>query len=354
MQAIISSGYKIHTGKIVFRELKQFLKAGNYSQYFIICDENTIKHCLPVVVSACKELKAAEIFEVESGEQSKSLALCSQIWEALITYRADKQALIINLGGGVISDLGGFIASAYKRGVDFINIPTSLLAMADASVGGKTGIDLGGVKNSIGTITQPKAVFVFHDFLKTLDSRQVYNGLAEIYKIALISDKIFWKRLADTSAIKESDGIIDKSIELKNKVVKKDPYEKNIRKSLNFGHSIGHAVESALLHTEAALLHGEAIVVGMIAETYIAYEKKLVSEKDAMQIFQTLKTVFAPQPVSQKHLQAIFTALLNDKKNKKDQFLFSLVNGIGKCKMNVPVKEKEISEALAFYNEFVK
>jgi 3-dehydroquinate synthase len=356
MQAIASTGYKIYTGKSVFKELKRFLKINDHSQYFIICDENTIKHCLPILVGECKELKNAEIFEIESGERSKSLVLCSQIWEALVNYNADKHALIINLGGGVISDLGGFVASVYKRGIDFINIPTTILAMADASIGGKTGIDFAGVKNSIGTITQPKAVFVFHDFLKTLDSRQVYNGLAEIYKIALICDKPFWNKLADFNNIKESDRdiVINKSIELKNKIVKKDPSEKNVRRALNFGHSIGHAVETVLLGTDKELLHGEAVVVGMIAETYIAYEKKLTSEKEAMQIFQTLKTVFAPQPVSNEHLQNIFNALLNDKKNRKAQFFFSLVNGIGKHKIDVPVKEKEVSEALAFYNEFVK
>src|ERR1700740_318452 len=192
---IKSLGYTIYTGKPVFKDLNSFLKKQKYSSYFILCDENTLKNCLPILITQCKELKDAEIFKIESGEGSKSLQLCSQLWEALLSYNADKNSLIINLGGGVISDIGGFIASVYKRGIDFINIPTSLLAMADASVGGKTGIDFSGLKNVIGTITQPKGVFIFPDFLNTLPERHIANGMAEVYKIALISDKIFWKKL---------------------------------------------------------------------------------------------------------------------------------------------------------------
>ncbi len=356
MKAINSVGYKIYTGDSSFRDMKRFLKEGDHSNYYIICDENTMKDCLPVLISNCKELKDAEIFEIESGEMSKSLVLCSQIWQTLIDYNADKKALIINLGGGVISDLGGFIASVYKRGVDFINVPTSLLAMADAAVGGKTGIDFAGIKNSVGTITQPKAVFVFYDFLKTLPSRHVYNGLAEVYKIALISDKIFWNKLADTSKLKESDrdSIINKSIELKNAIVKKDPFEKNLRKVLNFGHTIGHAVESVLMGTEIELLHGEAVVVGMIAEAYIARDKKLISKLEFEQIIGTLKSVFNPNPLPAKAFQAIVNTIYNDKKSSKDKLLFALVNGIGNNKIDVPVTETQIKKALEFYNAFVK
>lgn len=354
MATINSLSYKIYSGKSVFGELKKFLKAQKYSACFILCDENTFQHCLPLLIRSCKELKSTEVFEIESGEGSKSLEVCGHIWEALLGNKADRRSLLINLGGGVVSDLGGFVASTYKRGVDFINIPTSLLAMADASVGGKTGIDHVGLKNVIGSFAQPKAVFVFPDFLKTLDSRQVYNGLAEIYKIALVSDRLFWNKLADAATIRKNDrdAIINKSIDLKNKIVKKDPHEKDLRKILNFGHSIGHAIEAAMLTTDRPLLHGEAIVAGMIAESFLAHKKKLISEATLMQVIVTLKTVFDPQPFSKEYEAAILHALANDKKNAKDKLLFSLINGIGKCKTGVPVKEKEAAEAIGFYLSF--
>jgi 3-dehydroquinate synthase len=341
-------GYTIYSGKTVFKELNSFLRKGKYSNYFILCDENTIKNCLPTLIVQCKELKDAEIFEIESGEKSKSLQLCSQLWEALFGYNADKNALIINLGGGVVSDLGGFIASIYKRGIDFINVPTSLLAMADASVGGKTGIDFAGLKNSIGTITQPKGVFVYHDFLETLSPRHIANGMAEIYKMALISDKALWKKLQSAKQLDKE--FIVKSISLKNGFVKKDPLDKKERKALNFGHTVGHAIESVLLASEVDILHGEAVVAGMICESWLSMKKKLISKTELDEIVNTMISKFSCISLPSLLFGEIIKATVNDKKNANMQIQFVLLRGIGRHKINVPVSPIEILDALEFYN----
>lgn len=360
LSMIKSLGYNIYTGKTVFKDLNSFLKKQKYSAYFILCDENTLKNCLPALITQCKELKDAEIFEIESGEGSKSLQLCSQLWEALLSYNADKNALMINLGGGVISDLGGFIASVYKRGIDFINIPTTLLAMADASVGGKTGIDFSGLKNVIGTITQPKGVFVYDGFLETLSPRHIANGMAEVFKIALISDKIFWKKLQTLRQLQNSS--IEKSINLKNAIVKRDPFDKTTRKALNFGHTIGHAIESVLLASEVDILHGEAVIIGMVCETKLSLDKKLISKKEFEEITGTLIKRFSPAPLPALLFGEMVKAAINDKKNthsersrtEKLQINCALLNGIGKHKIDVAVKPEQILDALEYYNSITE
>jgi 3-dehydroquinate synthase len=352
MPQIKSLGYTIHIGSDSLKQLNSFLKKNNYSQYYILGDENTIQHCLPLLLSACKTLSKAEIFEVEAGEASKSLSICSQLWQTLLDYRADKNALMINLGGGVISDLGGFIASAYKRGIDFINIPTSLLGMVDASVGGKNGIDLGSVKNAVGTITQPKAVFVVPAFLETLPEEHLYNGLAEVYKIALVSDKSFWNKLG-MGKISGLEETIRKSIELKNGIVKKDPAEKGQRKKLNFGHTVGHAIESASLGTKSELLHGEAVVIGMICEAWIAYQKKMISKNEMTEIIQVLSWRFALKKITKDQFDRAGEFLLNDKKSSKGQIFCALIEKIGSCKIHVKVSMDLVARSIDFYNSIV-
>ncbi len=350
MPVIKSLGYNITIGKDALKKLSAFLKTAKYSTHIIICDENTIQCCLPTLIMACPALKEAEIIELESGEESKCLDFSAHIWQTLVENKADKNSVIINLGGGVVSDLGGFCASTYKRGIDFINIPTSLLAMADASVGGKTGIDFAGLKNSIGTFAQPKAVFISPDFLKTLPARHYNNGLAEIFKIALISDKKFWEELKNLRSDHKADNLVTKSITLKNKIVTKDPLDKGIRKILNFGHSIGHAIESLLLGSENELLHGEAIVIGMIIETHLAFQKKLIAKKELDEIILALKTNFGVQQIHLLDQISILELLKNDKKTSKNKFKFALVAKIGSCKFDVEVTETQIKRAFDFYN----
>jgi 3-dehydroquinate synthase len=353
MKTLKSIGYSIELGSDALSQFNQFLKNEAYSSYFIICDENTLTHCLPALLSSCKVLKDAEVIEIESGEASKDIEIASHIWQTLIELKADKQALIINLGGGIVSDLGGFVASVYKRGIDFINIPTSLLAMADASVGGKTGIDLGSVKNVIGTITQPKGVFINFDFLNSLPERHTNNGLAEVYKMALISDAQFWKKLSSGVDEEDLENVITKSIMLKNTIVKKDPLEKNSRKALNFGHTIGHAIESVLLGTKNELLHGEAIVIGMMAEAWLSYQKKLLTKTELQHIVSVLKAKFNPQIIHASYMDAIAEVALNDKKNSKNEIRCVLLNGVGDYKIDVAITPVQIKKALEYYNSIV-
>lgn len=348
MPIIKSTSYQIFIGKTAFTSLSKFLSKHTYDSYFILCDENTLQFCLPLLITSCPILSSAEVIEIESGEESKALEFSAHILQTLIENKAGKSSLFINLGGGVVSDLGGFTASIYKRGIDFINIPTSLLAMADASVGGKTGIDFGGIKNSVGTFAQPKAVFINPLFLNTLPARQYKNGLAEIYKIALISDKKLWQQLITTGS-KNAGALIAASVDLKNKIVLKDPFDKGIRKSLNFGHTIGHALEALLLGTPGELLHGEAVAVGMIAESHIAFQKKLITKETLSEITNQLKPLFDITTI-QLSIEAIVECILNDKKTSGNKMLFSLVRGIGSCAIDVNATAGQVKKAIDYYN----
>jgi len=350
MTSIKSNGYTIHIGDEIFKTLKTFLGKNNYSSFFILCDENTLQHCLPTLITSCPKLSTAEILEIESGETGKSIEFCVHIWNTLTELKADKKTLLINLGGGVVSDLGGFTASVYKRGIDFINIPTSLLAMADASVGGKTGIDFGDHKNLIGTFTQPKAVFIYTEFLKTLEERHFQNGLAEIYKMGLVCDKKFWGLLKDSVPVKE---LITKSVTLKNKIVLKDPFDKGVRNILNFGHTIGHAIETLQLGTKNELLHGEAVMVGMILESHISFQKKKLSKKELTEIAEEFKYSFLLPSLDTISLNDIVEKIRNDKKSVNGKLLFSLIDKIGACKINVEVSKPQVKNALAYYNTLI-
>lgn len=346
MTKVKSKGYIIHIGKNVFKSLSTFLNKNNYSSYFIVCDENTLMHCLPTLITSCPELSTAEIIEIESGESSKSLEFSVNIWQTLLENEADKKTLLLNLGGGVVSDLGGFTASVYKRGVDFIHLPTSLLAMADASVGGKTGIDFNHIKNVIGTFTQPKAVFIYPPFLDTLPAKHFQNGLAEVYKAALIGDKKLWQTL---KTIRKTELLIQRSIELKNKIVLKDPFDKGIRNILNFGHTFGHALESLLLGTPHELLHGEAIVAGMIMESHLAFQKKLLSKEDFFEIVGVLSSHFKINALNHLSFEEVSRLLKNDKKTSHNTLHFSLLSGIGSCKHGIKATDVQIKKAFGYY-----
>lgn len=344
-------GYSVGFENGVFKNLNRFLKYNNYSRYVILCDENTVQYCLPIITYHCEMLQHADIIEIESSESNKTIETASQIWLTLIENNFDKNTLIINLGGGVVSDLGGFVAALYKRGIDFINIPTTLLAMADASVGGKTGIDFGNVKNSLGTITQPKAVFIYTDFLNSLPKSHYQNGLAEVYKMALIKSKELWTNLKTNKLSVEE--MILQSVTLKNAIVKKDPFDKGIRKTLNFGHTIGHAIEAHLLGTKHELLHGEAIVIGMIAETWLSHQKKLISKAELEQIVTVLKNTFVPKKIAKARFNQIIELTQNDKKNSQQAITCSLLNKIGDYKINVAISPDDIKKSLEFYNSII-
>ena len=274
------------------------------------------------------------IITIRSGEASKNLKTCEHIWDELTSKLADRKALLINLGGGVISDMGGFAASCYKRGVDFVNIPTTLLAMADASVGGKTGIDFNGFKNQIGVFSEAKEVLICGEFLKTLDHRQLRSGLAEVVKHYLIADRAAFMSFTQTRRVAPSIAVIQKAVEIKSSIVAQDPFEKNTRKKLNFGHTIGHALESYGLTTHEPLLHGEAVAYGMAVETY-------------------LETVFALRHLSIEATDAILSIVLQDKKNEAGVIKMALIDDIGSCKIDVEVSADDIKAAINYFNTSV-
>lgn len=351
MATIKSTSYSIYIGEKSLPTLVKFLAKNSYTNYFIICDEHTFEHCLPTLLFNVPQLHEAEIIELESGEDKKTLETCLQVWGALTDAGADKKSLLINLGGGVISDLGGFVASTFKRGIHFINIPTTLLSMVDASVGGKTGVDFEGIKNHIGTTSQPKGVFVNPEFLETLSERQIKNGFAEVIKIALIADKEFWKELKKLKSAKEfySEKIITKAIELKNTIVKKDVYENDLRKCLNFGHNIGHALESALIEQKKDILHGEAVVAGMLMEADIAYNLKRINVKELKEISDYINFIYSKIKLSNSTKELLLKFILHDKKNEGEALCFSLPKNIGYFELYNGVKIELIKNALVNY-----
>lgn len=350
MAIIKSSSYNIFIGTDCFEKLNIFLKKNVYSKLIILCDENSSEYCLPSLLFHCPKLNEAEIIELESGEENKTLDTCANVWGALMDINTDRNSLIINLGGGVITDLGGFVASTFKRGISFINIPTTLLAMVDASVGGKNGLDFNGVKNIIGSITAPKALFINPDFIETQSERQIRNGYAEILKIALIADAEFWKALKKGKQF-YSENIIHKAIELKNHIVKKDPKENDLRKSLNFGHSIGHALESAFMDLKKDVLHGEAIAAGMIMESHIAMMQKRITKKEHNEITSHLHSIYPKCKITKDIEILMLNYIKHDKKNMGQDLCFALPKSIGEYELSCSVTEKDIQNSICYYQE---
>ena len=357
MQTLGTGKYEIHIGNDCFSKLNEFLSSKKYSSVFILVDENSKKHCLPLLKRSFDKILSYTLIQIKSGEKNKNIRTCEKIWNLLSKQNADRKSLLINLGGGVISDIGGFAASTYKRGIDFINIPTTLLAQVDASVGGKTGIDFSNFKNQIGTFAFPKAVFIDPAFLNTLNKRELLSGFAEVIKHGLIADENYWRRISEISNNNILGGtiqeLISTSIQIKNAIVSKDPYENGLRKALNFGHTIGHAIESASLKSKKKLLHGEAIALGMICEAYISRKCTGLPSDQLNGISSFIISIFKPAPVKFPTKQLI-ALMKQDKKNNNSEINFSLLNSIGKVEINNSCSEELIEEALHFLNTLCK
>ncbi|SDX84408.1 3-dehydroquinate synthase [Flavobacterium degerlachei] len=353
MQSIQASNYPIHFNEKGYEALNLHLKENKYSNLFIIVDSNTNEFCLPKFLPFIETDLTIEIIEFENGEENKNIETCVQIWNVLTELGADRKTLIINLGGGVVTDLGGFVSSTFKRGVDFIHIPTTLLSMVDASVGGKNGVDLGNLKNQIGVINTPTMVLIDTEYLETLPQNEMRSGLAEMLKHGLIYDKVYWEQFLDLKAIDfvDLDELIHRSVVIKNEIVSQDPTEKHIRKSLNFGHTLGHAIESYFLENEnkTTLLHGEAIAVGMILESYISLDKKLINADEYNLIKTTIKSIFEDVTILDNDIQPILELLIHDKKNEYGTIQFALIEGIGQIKINQSVENELILRAFNDY-----
>lgn len=326
-----------------------WLNQHQYSRVFVLCDENTVNYCYPKLQAF---LPQHILLQIKSGESEKNIETCTYLWQQLTDHQAERKSLLINLGGGVIGDMGGFVAGTYKRGFDFINIPTTLLSQVDASVGGKLGIDFNGVKNLIGLFQNPKAVFIFSDFLTTLPQNQLRSGFSEVLKHGLIYQAEYWNttKILNYATCTDWLSVIASSVEIKHQVVKIDPFESGLRKILNFGHTIGHAVETwSLQHDANPLLHGEAIAIGMICEAYLSYKINGLSQTALDEIVEVLIRNFGKYPLQNIPVAALMEVMQLDKKNSNHTINFSLLRAIGACDFDIKATDAAIAESLNFY-----
>jgi 3-dehydroquinate synthase len=350
MTTVEATGYNIYIGDSVFDRLSEYLQKEKFSKVFILADENTLRCCVPELLKNVEELGGAEIIETESGEENKTIEVCIQLWKVLTELGADRHSLLVNLGGGVIGDLGGFTAACFKRGIRYINIPTTLLAQVDASVGGKTGIDLENLKNQIGLFSDPQAVFIYPQFLNTLGKRQILSGLAEVVKHALIADADYWKSLKKFKPAKPDwASLAERSVIIKNDIVKLDPLEKGLRKVLNFGHTTGHAIETLYLEKAEPVLHGEAVAAGIICETYLSYKNAGLPHTELDDICGFVMKMFNPPEIRQEDYNHLIELMEQDKKNEGAGINFTLLKETGKAEYNTVCPAKMIFQAFDFY-----
>ncbi|MBI1193937.1 MAG: 3-dehydroquinate synthase [Bacteroidetes bacterium] len=354
-------GYTVHISDLrsLTGHLNQHLKARTWSRVAVLVDENTEQDCWPLI-SEANWPTGTERLEIPAGELYKTLSTCEGLWEAFTNLELDRHSLLVNLGGGVIGDMGGFAASTYMRGFSFLNIPTTLLAQVDASVGGKLGVDFNGLKNMIGLFADPRGVLICPEFLATLPYEQLRSGYAEVLKHALIRDRKSWTELAGQSLedVLDWETLIARSVSIKKAVVEADPNESGLRKILNFGHTIGHAVESLQLESDAPLLHGDAIAVGMIAETWLSYRACGMSGVERDAVAQSIAAVYPRFKLADVTVESVLELMRLDKKNRAGEIRFSLLPSIGACKPDVVLPEEKLGdwlgEALEYYQDTYK
>lgn len=348
MATVECKNYKIYLNEN-WNLLNKIIAELNPTKIFVIVDENTKHHCLPIF----KENFTEEFLtiEIESGERNKTIESSRYIWDHLIRLKADRSSLIINLGGGVIGDMGGYCASCYMRGLRFIQIPTTLLSMVDASVGSKLGIDYQGHKNIIGLFNDPELVWIQTSFLDTLSKRQLKSGFAEVIKHSLVSDTLDFEKLSTTHVNEThiTESLVYNSIKVKNEIVKSDPFDLAKRKVLNFGHTIGHAIEATFVNTEKEIFHGEAIAIGMICESYLSHRLNRLKKSELDVISNYINVNYDTILILEKDQKSILEFLKLDKKNKDNKLLFVLLDKIGTASYDHQVSEKNILESLNYY-----
>ena len=335
------------------QQLATALAQCNHDKTFIIADENTPLHCLPLI-RGTKGLDQAIPISIRPTDANKNLDSVCGIWKALGYMGATRHSCIINLGGGMVTDLGGFAASTFKRGVHFINIPTTLLAMVDASVGGKTGINFNGLKNEIGVFNEADAVIIDTSFLRTLDSSNMLSGYAEMLKHGLISSIDVWSKLLNFNILspdyEQLQLLVAESISVKERIVEEDPHEKGLRKALNLGHTIGHAIESLAMKRGELLLHGHAVAYGLICELYLSCIKTGFPTDIMRQTVRYIRENYGNYGITCKDYEALIALMKHDKKNMGENINFTLLGNIGDIRINQTATHEEIKEALDFYS----
>lgn len=346
---------RVLISKCISEDLLSLVRTFNPDNIFIIVDYITEKYCLPKILDIL-QFYNPKIISIGTTDNNKNLNTLSKVWKVLSNERATRHSLIINLGGGMVTDLGGFAASTFKRGVKFINIPTTLLAMVDASVGGKTGINFNGLKNEIGIFNNSEAVIIDVSFLKTLDFKNVCSGYAEMIKHAIISSEEIWNRLITFDILNQNFNnefldILSESIDIKERIIEDDPLEYNVRKALNFGHTIGHSFESYTMIKQPPILHGYAIAFGMICELYLSHTKLNFPITKMRQIISYIKDIYGTFNFDCNDYQTMYDLMKHDKKNSSKTINFTLLEDIGKIKINMTASKEDIFEAFDFIRE---
>ncbi|MEM1326122.1 MAG: 3-dehydroquinate synthase [Bacteroidota bacterium] len=350
MQRVTLADYSIFIGSDIWAAWQAFLAERSYSRLIVLVDENTRKYCMPLFAAHTPTLDRLSI-QIVSGEAQKNIDTCQAIWSSMMAADIDRQALMVNLGGGVIGDMGGFCASTYKRGIDFVQFPTTLLSQVDASIGGKLGIDFRSVKNSVGVFNNPQNVFIQLDFLQTLSARERRSGFAEMLKHSLIADRTQWDRLKDERNLSAIDWLehLPMNLMIKQRIVAQDPFERGLRKALNFGHTIGHAVESHFLKTETPLLHGEAIAIGMICESFLSHRVLHLSEQALNDIVEATLDIYGHVDIPKEIDDYLLQMMRKDKKNENKQINLSLLPAIGEVKVNCTADDQLILDSIDYY-----
>jgi len=351
MKYIESNNCRVEIGELAESSLNDLL-VNQYasSNKVIIVDENTHANCLEYLITSFSPLSNAEVMVLPAGEENKEIGIANNVWETLTEYGITRYDLIINLGGGMITDLGGFIASCYKRGIDFINIPTSLLGMVDASIGGKTAVNLGEYKNQVGVFSDPVAVYVDIAFLSTLPSDELLSGYGEMIKHGLISDESLFDKVISqlTGETDFSEEVLIESIEVKNAIVKQDPHESGQRKVLNFGHTIGHVIEGHFMNGHN-LTHGHCVAIGMVMESYLSYRKGLLEESEYLKIQECILAYYVMPAYSMEDINDMVKLLSNDKKNQQGKIMCCLLDSIGNCKYDQAISEEMFAEVFLHF-----
>ncbi|MBR5237981.1 MAG: 3-dehydroquinate synthase [Paludibacteraceae bacterium] len=341
----------IVTNKIE-KELATVIKSLAADRVFVLVDENTAEHCLPIVMP---ELQDAIIIKIKAGDETKSIDTAVDIWEILVDKGATRSSLLINLGGGVVTDLGGFVAATFKRGMHFVNIPTTLLGVVDAATGGKTGVNFKGLKNEIGAFATAEKVLIDTRFFKTLDFKNRLSGYAEMVKHALIADSILLEQTLnydlDSFDMTRLATLLKQNLQIKENIVEVDLHESGLRKALNFGHTVGHAFESLSYEMGNPMLHGFAVMWGIIAELYLSLIKLKFDKKIVSQILAFTKEYYGAFPYTCKQYDRLYELMLHDKKNSNGQINFTLLASVGDVRINQKVTKEEVFEALDYLRE---
>lgn len=355
MDTIILNNSPIYFNQTGFNAINEWIATNDPSSIFFLVDDHTIEYCYPNVISQIQTTATIEVIEIDHGEEHKNIETCTGIWSAMIELGIDRDSLMINLGGGVITDMGGFIASTIKRGIHFINIPTTLLGMVDAAIGGKNGIDLGHLKNQIGLVNYPVMTVIDLIFIQTLSDQHITNGLIEMYKHGLINDRVYWSDLIKNSRSINDDAfmsLIYHSVVIKSDIVSQDLHELHERKCLNFGHTAGHAIESFYLNhpTYDSILHGEAVAAGIIVESYISMVHTGLPKQQYHEIKSWYQSLGFDHSFTPKDIDQIIELMKFDKKNTNHNINFVLLTSIGNYSINHVVSRDVIIEA---FNELL-